>query len=62
MQRTLVTLNWKLGYDCDALFPRIAEHNIAASAMSEPSTKLKFIDCTNTVGSAGDGVAVGSPL
>jgi len=37
-------LNWKLDYGRAALFPRIAEQDIAASAMHPPSTKLKFID------------------
>ena len=31
-------------YGLTARFPRIAEQDIAASAISPPSTKLKFID------------------
>jgi hypothetical protein len=31
-------------YETTALFPRIAEQDIAASAIKPPSTKLKFID------------------
>ena len=41
---------------------RIAEQNMAASAMNAPATKLKFIALTKIVGFDGVGVATGSPL
>jgi hypothetical protein len=42
--------------------PRIAEVDMATSAIMEPMRKLKFIAWTNTVGFVGVGVAPGSAL